>query len=149
MTLLITLAEGKKAWSSQAPTSSAFSSSDVLFSQRPSCFLLILYSLSGLSSAMWTVNMAHCSTANSVAEGQKENCPLHLRGIWKTDPEQKGSFLVILEYPWCHSCTSVIFSPTEISSQWIFSVENYFCVLIAFKTSVVMFEKSCPFIYLL
>lgn len=52
MTVLITLAEGEKARSSQAPTSSAFSSSDVLFSQQPSCVLLILYALSGLSSAM-------------------------------------------------------------------------------------------------
>lgn len=52
MTVLIALAEGGKAWSSQTPTSSAFSSSDVLFSQQPSCTLLILCALSGLSSAM-------------------------------------------------------------------------------------------------
>lgn len=51
MTVLITLAEGGKAWSSQNPSSSAFSSSDVLFSQQSSC-TLILCVLLGLSSAM-------------------------------------------------------------------------------------------------
>lgn len=52
MTVLITLAEGGKLEAPKPPTFSAFSSSDVLFSQQSSCTLLILCVLLGLSSAM-------------------------------------------------------------------------------------------------
>lgn len=101
MTVLITLAEGVEAWISQTPTSSAFSSSDVLFSQRSSCTLLILCVLSGLSSAMWTINTAHCSPANGVAEGQGGKSSSSSERQLEKGP-RKGLCLTLLEDPWHH-----------------------------------------------
>lgn len=141
MTLLITLAEGEKAWSSQTPTSSAFSSSDVLFSQRSSC-TLILCVLSGLSSAMWTINTAHCSPANGVAEGQEGKLSSSSERHLENRP-RKGLSLTQLEDLWHHSThTRTVSSQPRRAPRGIFSVEDDFWVSILFKSSLVMFEKS-------